>query len=473
MTSLAPIQLRLPVGYPDELLYGIVSRLGASLGIFQLDQLVGTPRSHHTQISPHGLAGMKALVRMSRYNNPSSVMRRYVLQHSPLGYLVPFLPPRLATMMLGNLVSSTNHVTASLLPQKFYDKLFSDAPRDILRWCRACYELDEKEYGEPFWHLSHQLPCTVVCARHGCSMESTRTVRHLLPRPQWNDPASTPSQLASETLARLRTLSAVDAALAAQWEIGFVGRFVARAYERHLGVTHVPADQQCVRLSGALLALRDSSWKQVLGALGLFGLSQAHPQVVAELMLNPLAKRQNTALHVIVSTMLGCPLDEIIAGAHRPDSGYLVEDSCGSRFCLNYRVRWTTEIDERAGISSHPSMAECPDCGFSATSGGGYSAPRVRTFGASTVDVIRELLRDGIRTPHDIARATGMPVSEIIRILPGIRQTPIDAGQLADDECHADNMVDDLRRPDPSLPTPPSPRLSFDNTTASGESLRR
>jgi hypothetical protein len=61
-----------------------------------------------------------------------------------------------------------------------------------LRMCAHCLEAEQARWGFGIWHLSHQLPCTVVCGSHGEILNSVtfgnRPLR--LPEPRdWQPPS--------------------------------------------------------------------------------------------------------------------------------------------------------------------------------------------------------------------------------------------------------------------------------------------
>jgi len=43
-----------------------------------------------------------------------------------------------------------------------------------LKICPMCMREDIRQYGEPYWHLSHQIPHMLVCRKHGCRLNSRK-----------------------------------------------------------------------------------------------------------------------------------------------------------------------------------------------------------------------------------------------------------------------------------------------------------
>lgn len=46
----------------------------------------------------------------------------------------------------------------------------------VLRYCPVCYQEDLAQYGEPYWHRSHQLPDMQLCVKHRCWLVDTDAV---------------------------------------------------------------------------------------------------------------------------------------------------------------------------------------------------------------------------------------------------------------------------------------------------------
>lgn len=44
---------------------------------------------------------------------------------------------------------------------------------DYLRYCHECVEKDRRDYGEPYWHRSHQVPGVFVCHIHGICLTNS------------------------------------------------------------------------------------------------------------------------------------------------------------------------------------------------------------------------------------------------------------------------------------------------------------
>lgn len=46
-----------------------------------------------------------------------------------------------------------------------------------IKYCPICKEEDEREYGESYWHLEHQLPLVYTCRKHSCELISYKLAR--------------------------------------------------------------------------------------------------------------------------------------------------------------------------------------------------------------------------------------------------------------------------------------------------------
>lgn len=152
-----------PTPYPDELLYSICARyhqrsghtsVGQTMrewfGSRQAAAVVDLPtrlQSVLDQLSPQTLHTARSLIN----------------SHTMFPLYRPFLPKnrvkRILRMMAGESRPGNVHMTAGqtasgVLPLKY------------LRFCPSCISDDELEYGEAYWHRSHQLPGVRVCNLH-------------------------------------------------------------------------------------------------------------------------------------------------------------------------------------------------------------------------------------------------------------------------------------------------------------------
>lgn len=151
-----------PTPYPDELLYSICARyhqrsghtnVGHTMrewfGSRQAAAVVDLPTRLHSivdQLPPQTLHTAMTLVNC----------------HTMFPLYRPFLPMNRVKRILrlmdgectGNVHMTVGQTSSPVLPLKY------------LRFCPSCMNDDDRDYGESYWHRSHQLPGVRVCNRH-------------------------------------------------------------------------------------------------------------------------------------------------------------------------------------------------------------------------------------------------------------------------------------------------------------------
>ncbi|MNO34833.1 hypothetical protein D3C76_248770 [compost metagenome] len=151
----------LPLPYPDELLYGVITRYHMrtcnSSPKWTLRELFGTANVIPTFDLPSHL---DVLARGSQVTEISS--DGWIEKHTLYPYYTPFLPKerrdRLRQMMKSN-DGSGIHVLVGIAT--------SSVDRNgALHFCPSCFEEDIRLFGEPYWHRIHQTPGVLVCPKH-------------------------------------------------------------------------------------------------------------------------------------------------------------------------------------------------------------------------------------------------------------------------------------------------------------------
>ena len=153
-----------PTPYPGELFYGILCRYYMSSGI----------REHN--IVKRQLFGNRAGIKMATlYPNaavyavlsqlPEGVFdgRDMILHHSPFAYYTRMYQPQERKALLDDLLQGRG---------KTPTHLWKTFPRGdyALRYCPLCVQEDAQIYGEPYYHVEHQMPLSGVCVRHKCRL---------------------------------------------------------------------------------------------------------------------------------------------------------------------------------------------------------------------------------------------------------------------------------------------------------------
>ena len=153
-----------PTPYPGELFYSILCRYYMSSGI----------REHF--LAKQQLFGRKAGIKMATlYPNaavyavlsqlPEGVFdgEGLILRHTPFLYYTRMYPAEERNALLDDLLQGRG---------KTPTHLWKTFPRDdyALRYCPLCVEEDAQIYGEPYYHVEHQIPLSGVCVRHKCRL---------------------------------------------------------------------------------------------------------------------------------------------------------------------------------------------------------------------------------------------------------------------------------------------------------------
>ncbi|WCF07759.1 TnsD family transposase [Paenibacillus thiaminolyticus] len=163
----------LPLPYPDELLYSVVSRYhlraGNSSAKCTLREVYGTENVIPTTDLPSHLDSLNAIQAVSE--------DQWIDNHTFYPYYAPFMP-RDRALLLRQLMKSSDGsgihalvgITASTVARSSH-----------LHFCTACYEEDIERYGEPYWHRVHQLAGVKICPTHGYPLQritSSMSDRH-------------------------------------------------------------------------------------------------------------------------------------------------------------------------------------------------------------------------------------------------------------------------------------------------------
>lgn len=155
-----------PSPYPDELFYSVLCRYYLSSGI----------KEHY--LVKKQLFGTKAGVKMATlYPNatihailsqlPEKVFdgRDMILHHTPFLYYARMYPQQEREALLDDLLQGRG---------KTPTHLWKTFPKDdyALRYCPLCIQEDTKIYGEPYYHVEHQIPLSSVCVRPSVPAEA-------------------------------------------------------------------------------------------------------------------------------------------------------------------------------------------------------------------------------------------------------------------------------------------------------------
>lgn len=144
----------LPEPYPDELIGSILVRAGRHLGhsIKRMHHLLGLlPTSHWSLLFQNQLQPIATALAM-----PADELLFF---HTPFPYVTAFLSSE-QTLRLASYYCLSPQVTSSALSQS------ATTGGGIARYCEACIEDDQREFGEDYWHRRHNLPYVTRCWKH-------------------------------------------------------------------------------------------------------------------------------------------------------------------------------------------------------------------------------------------------------------------------------------------------------------------
>lgn len=151
-----------PSPYPDELLYSVIARYQLRLGSHNAKSLVAAVFDSSTASAvvdlPSRLNALHLNLPKGTLNTPAKLINDNTL----FPYYRRFLSSRRASSIVDMMCDSHDNrihtsigISAGSIPQIHR-----------LRYCMECIEDDEKLYGEPYWHRSHQLFGVIRCHRH-------------------------------------------------------------------------------------------------------------------------------------------------------------------------------------------------------------------------------------------------------------------------------------------------------------------
>lgn len=147
-----------------ELWWSALARHAERIGLGQLVPrhllLIGNRRSLGSPLFPRQLNELN--LRMGLAKTTDLIIQR----HTALPYYRPFLAPKKITAATASMSGNGNvEFDLGLAAMKDHPK--------VLKYCPKCVRNDVSDFGESAWRVFHQLPGTMVCAIHQCSLHQT------------------------------------------------------------------------------------------------------------------------------------------------------------------------------------------------------------------------------------------------------------------------------------------------------------
>lgn len=198
---------------PDETVYSIAARYTLASGIVTPSNTAKILFGYARGGFPHALPG--GIGHFARaFNSVLGTPREIIVSHTVAPQLVVARSPdvREATYLaMEGAHTGTLKAKLGLLASGFGGAL-------PLKACRACMDEDEQTNGLSYWHVSHQLPGTWICAKHAVLLDISMAMRSgqaryawVLPKPgdlikAW-EKSEKPTQVEIQCLARLANAS--------------------------------------------------------------------------------------------------------------------------------------------------------------------------------------------------------------------------------------------------------------------------
>lgn len=154
-----------PTPYPDETFYSTLCRYYISTGIRKASairqQLFGSVKTEALlSVYPNLLLHQL----MEQIPKGTFDERHLLLEHTAFRYYIRIHPAAVSSAVLADMVCGTGKMATHIwrtFPKEQY----------ALWYCPRCVEEDTNQYGEPFYHLEHQIPLSRVCIRHECYLK--------------------------------------------------------------------------------------------------------------------------------------------------------------------------------------------------------------------------------------------------------------------------------------------------------------
>ena len=171
-----------PSPYPDELFYSVLCRYYLSSGIKEhniVKRLLFGNRVGIKMATLYPNAAVHAVLSQL----PEGVFdgHNVILHHTPFLYYTRMYPATEREALMDDLLQGRSKTPTHLwrtFPKGDY----------ALRYCPLCVREDTQIYGEPYYHVEHQIPLSSVCVRHKCRLKQIAVDK--LVREYWRLPAS-------------------------------------------------------------------------------------------------------------------------------------------------------------------------------------------------------------------------------------------------------------------------------------------
>ena len=160
--------IHFPTPYPEETFYSVLCRYYISTGIREMatvdrELFGGKNGSSICTLYPNRtIASVMAELPDGLFD-----VKGLILNHTSFLYYTRIYDKGTKTAMLKDLAEGCGEMPAHLwytYPRMKYS----------LRYCPLCVKDDTRVFGEPYYHVVHQIPLSCVCTRHRCRLKQIR-----------------------------------------------------------------------------------------------------------------------------------------------------------------------------------------------------------------------------------------------------------------------------------------------------------
>lgn len=151
-----------PEAYEDELIYSQLARYYVRTGYMSYKN-VANELFHNGGARPHVEYFIKFTQEALEAITRNISLEDVILKHTMYPYYARFYPRDVKKAAFEDLMQMgggiRNMLTGSL--RRYGEDRY-------LRYCPMCVKEDKENYGEPYWHRTHQLPSVNICPKHYC-----------------------------------------------------------------------------------------------------------------------------------------------------------------------------------------------------------------------------------------------------------------------------------------------------------------
>lgn len=155
-----------PEIYPDELLYSQIARYHSRSGYASYVYTVSDIYQNGKLVHPNVDFVNKYTTDAMKWITKNDTWENIAFKHTMYPAYIRFLPKQRRIDAVNGILSCEgnwkNLMCLPLLNEQRY-----------IRYCPECAKEDRENYGETYWHRTHQIPRIRVCPKHRCFLENS------------------------------------------------------------------------------------------------------------------------------------------------------------------------------------------------------------------------------------------------------------------------------------------------------------